>query len=611
MADGGGEIERPVRVRFQGGSPYILFQNQFQASAKQLAPATDFNQKGKLKPEVRARIQQEARSTWKNMPPAELETWREIFRARQQERKRTAEGAALSRARLETADGSGSGLANSSHGGDGAKALTVHPCFVQEHFNAGRKLPEMEEVYDTTAFKVSPRPVGAQDGLLGDEIQVTSCPLRGCNLCRGDEQKAAMAPIVRALAQLIRAAGKAAKSGDLLILAEAPCAALGQDTISRRFALLAAPMYKPIFQDLSLCVVVEGFDTSVAELQFPFEVQVANGQCRLQMPGQPPTGVRAQDLRRVCQDVAGRLSVLEGLHLGLRCCERASGASHWAHPTDRVACEQCEAQSDSGATAAKRRSRSVPQCVGRLGGQPARPAMSSVGRMAKSRRMLGQGRHADHSSRAPSAQGSARLVESAAASGQGDHNDEADMAALEDIDDFGLGDEDDIFEDGESSHPRMDLGLCALAAGLRQDVGNLQEVVDEGVLVETSAVHVAAEEGPAPADDATTDGLALASAAAEAVFVSAGWEAGEDARAAPEEATAAAPALPPPPAPHSEGVAVEGLPVWVDDNREGLCLHPDAAKSRAADEVEPQLVDEVRLPPHVLVGEVCQHSVGC
>lgn len=152
------------------------------------------------------------------------------------------------------------------------------------------------------------------------------------------------------------------------------------------------------------------------------------------------------------------------------------------------------------------------------------------------------------------------------------------MEALQDIDDFGLFDEDDILEGDESPDLGMDLGLCALDAGLRQDDGKLQEVVDEGMLVETGAVEVALDEAPTPADNATKDWLALANVAALATFVSAGGEVGGVAEDAPFDDAAAAPPLPPPPAPQPEGIAVDGAPLGWTKTEKGYVFTPRCAK---------------------------------
>lgn len=83
-------------VRCPGGSPYIIFQNRFEASAKRLAPTSDLDGRGKMKPEARAKVQQECKDAWAAMPPDERAGWLEIYHARQRERKRTAEQACLS-----------------------------------------------------------------------------------------------------------------------------------------------------------------------------------------------------------------------------------------------------------------------------------------------------------------------------------------------------------------------------------------------------------------------------------------------------------------------------------------------------------------------------------
>lgn len=414
-----------------------------------------------------------------------------------------------------------------SHWGVGTKDSTVHPRFVQDHFASGQSLPAMDEVYDPDAFRVPASSI-PEDPLLGDGINVLGCPLRGRNVCCNDPQQPTIRRIAQALSTLTRAAGKAlAKSGDLLVLAESVGPLLGgAEGKARRLALLTAPVYKPMFQDLTLCTFADGITHTAADLVFPFDVEVSTSPCRLQLPGDEQSEV----FRHSTSDEFAKALSAEAMSWSLQALDYEVVSAFKMRVGGYYS-----AVAGLKATTAQQRSSTTPRpqtpstdlaaALLALDGLQQDPMVHNSGREARRR-----GRGAGAQGRTPLSGPSANANASGSA---GEDTDVHPMQEFDEMESDGVASD----EDALALVLGVDAGLCELASGLHKDVGDLQAAVGDGAGVVDDNVGGGADTASviAPPGTALEEGLALASAATEEALASAGW--GDAAAAAPEAPT--------------------------------------------------------------------------
>lgn len=246
-----------------------MYQNMREAAHKRLAAPSELTEKGKLTRVAREKMQQEIRRAWTAMDEGERKQYKELYQARLDERKNEKR-----RATASPPESAGQTSAvRCSHWALGTMDSTIDPALAQRYFAAGGKMPPVSEVFDPDEFRVRPsaEPVGP---LLGDGIVIQGCPLHGKNLCRQDPDRRRMDAIGSALSKIVRSVGKAAaKSGDLLIMCESSAKATGDSQRARHFFLLNAPVFKPVYQDLTWCKP-SGHDVRSSGLAFPFEVEI-------------------------------------------------------------------------------------------------------------------------------------------------------------------------------------------------------------------------------------------------------------------------------------------------------------------------------------------------
>jgi len=130
-------------------------------------------------------------------------------------------------------------------------------------------------VYDTAEFQID-EALGWPE-MLGDDIVIEGCPHRGRNVCENRPDRAALTQITSAMTRMTQALGADfAKSCDALFLFESDSSGEGADK-HRVFALLTLPNYRPLFQDFTMCHVVDlGVNTSAAEVTYPFHVDLSS-----------------------------------------------------------------------------------------------------------------------------------------------------------------------------------------------------------------------------------------------------------------------------------------------------------------------------------------------
>lgn len=125
---------------------------------------------------------------------------------------------------------------------------------------------------------------GTDRTLLGQDVKLLGCPLRGRNMCELDPDSARIQEIGRGLQALTQAVGKPkALSSDTLVMCEGTDVrdpATGQR--ARFFVLLTEPVYMPIFQEYTWCKVL-GPDLVAPRLRLPFDIEVDVAPVRLEI----------------------------------------------------------------------------------------------------------------------------------------------------------------------------------------------------------------------------------------------------------------------------------------------------------------------------------------
>lgn len=502
----------------------MIFQNQREAAAKRLAADAELTNRGSLRQDVRQRVQAECKAAWAAMSDEERGQFRELYKARLEERKQEAQR--LQRP-AETAERLP--LSLSSHWAFGSKCSTVHPKYIQEFFTAGGKLPSTQEVYDAGEFRVDPADTDPTP-LLGQDVSINGCPMKGRNSCQNDGDQVVLRAITNGLSRLVEAAGRSfAKSGDLLLVAESLSTDASGAT-ARLFALVTAPVFSPIFQDLTMCSPPAGVDVSSAELPFPFELDIQVGASRLAgLANDLGTGFLHSTSDEFGKAMLARATawqlcaldyeVLSGMKM------RVTGAS--TRPDLRVAC-----QGKAPAIRQKRHAAlSMLDSLDRLQGDPLAPPRPGAQAGGPRRR-----KHAG-SGRVSSAPSSMQPVARADPSPEG-QDDLAQPLADASVVDDGPDGEEDLFGDFailDAADSHMDMELCALAAGIVEDVGDLQRADEDDDAPDGSGPTTVAEGAGASSSSApsTEEGLEIAGVVASEVLQASGWADPEPVVAAP------------------------------------------------------------------------------